>query len=275
MARLRGTRLLVVALVVLVLGSVPASAQQDERIKPLLDKAQAFFDQAKNAFVRIEQQVTVNGQRQQDDIQEVWIRDMDHFRMEKADGTILTLTPDDVKLIHGPSKVVLHIPKETLEKLGDQREEALARIGIGLPSRLMRGLKEHPDAMAITGEEVIDDEPCWVLSATPEGLKAAAKFLNVELQPGQQLVSFQVALGKENGTFRGIYMDIDAQVRIAVQQKVTAIQADTEVKDEQLTFETPRDATVIEWTPDVSAATVRERFQQAVAAAMAQPKPQP
>jgi hypothetical protein len=272
MRRVWQARLFVVSVAALVATGLAASAQQDERVKALIAKAQASMREPGTAFLRIESTVTVNGQRQADEIQELWVRDLEHFRMEKTDGTILTVTPDDVKMVHGPSKVALHIPKETMEKLGDKRDEEIARAGVGLPGQMMRLLAENGDSLQITGEDTIGEEACWVLSVTEEGLKKWGPFLGGGGDAASRLVSLQIALGKDTGVFRGVSVEVDAEVRVEILQKVTDIQPDVEVADAMLTFETPPGAQVIEWAPGEAGADVGKRFRQTIAAAMAKPK---
>jgi len=262
----KSTGLLALCGLLLVALVVNAPAQQDERLKGLIDKAEALLTQKANVFIRTYQTFTVNGQSQGESVQEVWVRDFEHLRAEKADGTIFTLTPEEVKLLHGPSHVVLLVPKETLEKLGKDREHALAQLGIGLPSALFRALVDSRDKLSITGQQTIGDEACWAVSVAEESLPAFGAALGAS-NPQMHLTAVEIVLGKESAALRAANFDMAGAARVEVRQTVPDIQTDVEVTDQMLTFATPEGATVIEWTPDQKPEEVAQRFRQAVLAA--------
>ena len=183
------------------------SAQEDARLAPLLEKFKTMIEDDAAVFLRMHQNVTVNGQDQGEDIQELWIRDLEHFRMEKDDGTLLAFTPEEITLLMGPANVALHIPKESLDDFGEDRADMLRAAGIGEPTQLFDLIEETKEHFTITSEDEIGEE-CWILSVHEDGLEPWTGMLK-GVPDGSDLATVQVALEKETGGFRGFYMELE------------------------------------------------------------------
>ncbi len=248
-------------------GTVAAPAQEDQRLTDLLGKIEALRDDNLTAFCRIHERVLVNGQDQGERIEEMWLRGLDRLRMEEDDGSIITLTPDEVKLYHAPSRVMMHIASTTLEALGDDRSRSLRKLGVPLPSMIFDGLIECKDQMAITAEDVIGEEECWVLTSAEETFPTWMPMVH-GVPDEFRLIAAQVALEKGAANFRGISAAFEGRMHLEVYLTIPEMEEGIEVADEMFAFEPPDDITIITWSLDKTPGEVGSEFQAAVNRAM-------
>jgi hypothetical protein len=244
-----------------------AAADADARLTPLLEQMRTFFENPKPVFVRQNIDVVVDGQSQGEQIQEVWARDMEHLRVERSDGTVVVLTPEDVKLYVGPPRVLLHVPQETLTALGDKRAEALRVLGISPPRAMYDVMVEGRELLSVTGEDTVAGEACWVVTADEKLLPRFREVLN-GIPDDFKLKSAQLAIGKESAMARSVSFGLDGPAQLTVSVIVEEIAEDAEVTDEMLTFQAPEEALVLTWTADQTAEQMRQAFEQAIAERM-------
>jgi len=261
----RGSVRVVLAAVVLLGPGLVASAQTDPRVEDLVGKVATGLEGGPPVHMVMDQQVLVNGAGQPQQSQEMWVRDMECFRMEMADGTVLVFTPEDIKLYIGATSVMVHIPADTLQQLGDDRAKALQAIGIGEPAPMIRALVESKDALTIVDEDAIGGEECWLLAVGQEAYPIWQGAFS-GLPEGSVFTAVEVSLGKESGVFRGLHLRTTGPVQIELYVTVPELEEEVEVTDEMLTFEAPEGATIVEWTPDKTPEQVQQEFQQANAA---------
>jgi len=244
--------------------SAIAVAEVDPRLAPLLEQMKAFIANPKPMFMRQKIDVVVNGQSQEEQLQEIWMRDLDHLRMERSDGTVVVLAPDDIKMYIGPARLLLHIPKETLEALGDKRGEALRVLDLTLPRDQLDLIEEGWESMQITGEDSIGDEACWVLTVD-EAFLPRLRDLLAGIPEGFTLKTAQVALGRETGMSRAMFFEFAGPAQLEVGVTIEEIEEDTEIPADMLTFEPPEDALVLTWTPDKTPEQMLQERNQAIA----------
>ena len=267
----RRHRLAVVAasvIVTLTAGlSAVAAAEVDPRLAPLLEQMKAFIANPKPMFMRQKIDIAVNGQSQPEQLQEIWMRDMDHLRMERSDGTTVVLAPDDIKMYIGPARLLLHIPRETLETLGDKRGEALRMLDLSLPRDQLDLLEEGWESMAITGEDTVGDEACWVLTVD-EGFLPRLRALLGGIPEGFTLQMAQIALGRETGMSRALFFEFAGPAQLEIGVTIEEIEEDADVPDDMFTFEPPDDALILTWTPDKTPEQMRQKRDEAIAERM-------
>jgi hypothetical protein len=244
-----------------------AAADTDARLAPLLERMQALFENPKPVFVRQNIDVVVDGQSQGEQIQEVWVRDMDHLRVERSDGTVVVLTPEDVKLYVGPPRVLLHVPQETLTALGDKRAEALSVLGLSPPRAMYDLMIEGRELLVVTGEDTVAGEACWLVTLDEKLLPRLREVVS-GVPDEFKLRGAQMAIGKESGMARSVSFEFDGPAQLTVSVIVEEIAEDAEVTDEMLSFQPPEEALVLTWTADKTAEQMRQAFQQAIAERM-------
>jgi hypothetical protein len=254
----------VVGAIVIALCAAAVGAEPDARIKPLIDQMKAFIEKPEPVFLRQRIDIAVNGQKQNEQLQEVWIRDLDHLRVERSDGTVVVLTPEDIKMYVGPARLLVHIPKETLEALGDQKAEKLRVLDITQPRDNITVMMEGWELMQVTGEDKIGDEACWVLTAGPELFPRFRKIL-AGIPEDFDLKTVQVALGRESAMGRAMFFEFAGPAQLEVGVTVEEIEEGVEVTDEMLVFEAPEEALVLTWTPDKTAEEMRAARDTAIA----------
>jgi len=259
----RSALVIVIACLVAALGA-SALAQTDARVTELMDRMAAGLNGGHPMHMVLDVQVLVNGAPQpQQPVQELWARDMEHFRAEVGGGTVVTFTPEGVKVYVGSANVMLHIPAETLKQLGKDRAKALQAVGIGEPQPMVQAMLDSRDSLSIVNEDAIGGEECWLLAVSPDAYptwKDAFPGL-----PKESVVQgVEIALGKESGAFRMLHIQTINPVGIEIYVTVTELEQIEEVTDEMLTYEPPADATIIEWTADKTTDQVAKEFQAAV-----------
>ncbi len=242
-----------------------ASAEVDERLKPLLEKMEAFLKAPRPVFLRQQVDAAVNGVNQEQQLQEVWVRDLEHLRLERSDGTVVVMTPESIDMYIGPPKVLLHIPQETLQAMGEQRGEALRMLGINPPAESVHTILRGADHLPVTGEDRIGDEDCWVVTADKELFPEFRRTL-AGVPEGFDLKTVQLALGRETGASRCTYFELGGPAQLEISVTVEEFAEDAEVTDEMLTFQTPDDALVLTWTPEKMPRQMRDEFDAAIAA---------
>jgi len=266
LGRRRVVGLLSMAPALLVL-TAAAQAEVDERLKPLLDELRTFLDAPRPVFLRQRVDVAVNGQKQEEQLQEVWVRDLEHLRMERSDETVVVMTPEDIKMYIGPPRVMVHIPQATLEALGEDREEALGALDITRPADSLRVVLEGAEHLPVTGEDRIGDEACWVVTADEELLPEFRRTLSGVPQEFE-LKTVQLAIGRETGVTRASFFELTGPAQLEIGVTTEEFEEDAEVTDEMLTFEAPEGALVLTWTPDKTPAQMRQERDQAIAERM-------
>jgi len=253
----------VLAVVCSICSTTGVWAQNDTRIDTLLEKLQALTEDEEPVFLRQHIQVAVNGQTQEDRIQETWVQDWQHLRMDASDGTVLVYTPELVMLYHGPSKVLVTAPKETLDALGDRREAELAVLGINTPKEPFKLLREGKEHLSISGEDTIADEACWVLTCDKE-LAPKWKAILSGIPEGFEITVADIAVGKETAMPRQLYFELTGPVRLTVSVTIEEVEKDPEITDDLFTFKAPDDALTLTWTPDKSGAEMRKLLEQSI-----------
>jgi stage V sporulation protein SpoVS len=259
--------LLVVASVVWC--SVGAWPQEDPRIDELLGKLKALTEDRKPAFVRQHVQIGVNGQVQQDRIQEVWVRDREHLRVDAGDGTVVLYTPEVIVLHHAPSKVVLLAPQATLDALGDRRQAELQALGLNALDQPFKLLQEGQGHLSISGEDVIADEPCWVLACNAE-LAARWKAVLAGIPAEFEVTVADIALEKETAMPRQLYFELIGPAALTISIVVEEVQENPEIADELFVFEAPDDVLTLTWTPEKSGAEMRKCLEETIAQRLTQ-----
>jgi hypothetical protein len=239
-------------------------AQDATTVPELTGYLQAALSQPVNAYMRMHQRASVAGVDQGEMITDMWLRDIDHFRTERDDGMVVVFTPEDVKMHLGQARVMLHVPKETLTEFGDNRGAALRQVGLSEPRLLVNAILSHSEALVITGEDVIGEEECWVLTASEKASPAWLAAFN-NLPEGSHVISAEVALGKETGRLRGVHVDFAGPVVLELHITFPEVEEGIEIPDEALTFEPPEDTVIVEWTVGKSAGEVRDELQRAQA----------
>jgi hypothetical protein len=207
-----------------------------------------------NSYVRVHQTTTVDGQTRGEEISDIWLRDMDHWRMERdGNGTTITSTPSEVTIYSALQGTGLRIPQATLEALGTQRYSAMRDIGMGTPASVLNTLALCLPDLAITGEETVGDVECWVLDLGPAALPRVDAVTN-GMPEGSRAVAAQVVVEKDAGTFRGLYLSIEGPAAIELELTMPQIETNVAVTDDMLAVEPPEGVTLVEWTPDMSVA---------------------
>lgn len=237
-------------------------AQEAATAADLTGYLRAALSQPVNAYMRMHQQTAVNGVDQGEKITDIWLRDIEHFRMERDDGTVIVFTPEDVKIHLGQTGVMLHVSEETLKEFGDNRAVALRQVGLSEPRLLVNAILSYSDALAIAGEDVIGEEECWVLTASEKAFPAWPSAFD-GLPQGSQATSAQVALGKTTGRLRGVHVHFTGPLLIDSRITFPEIDEDIEIPDEMLTFEPPEDTVIVEWTVGKSAGEVKDELERA------------
>jgi len=241
-----------------------AGAEPDARIKPLIDQLKQYLEEPEPVFLRQKIDVAVNGQKQGEQLQEVWVRDLEHIRMERSDGTVVVLVPDDIRMYVGPARLMLHIPKETLDSLGDQKAEKLRVLDINQPKDNVTLMTECWEHMQVTGEDKIGDEACWVLTAE-ETIFPRFKQMLAGLPDGFELKTVQLALGRDTAMTRAMFFELTGPAQLEIGVTVEEIEDGVEVTDEMLTYEAPDGTLVLTWTPDKTAEQMRAERDTAIA----------
>lgn len=257
-------------------GVVFAQAPQGApAVDEILAKAIEGVEGPINARMRIDTQTSVDGKEQPTQTQELWLRDFHHLRAEVPGQNIVTVvTPERVVLYHGVSGVAIVVPEETLTGFGDEFETKLQEVGIGLPGRLFKAFATNVEGITITGEQKIGPADCWVLTVAEDKLADWADALSIGAQLGEATArSAQIALQKDTGDFRGLYIDLSATAPNGIAAAITVYVSIPEIEkmdisDEMLNWELPEDSTIIEWTPDKKGPLVMQEFQKAVMAVL-------
>jgi hypothetical protein len=244
-----------------------AGADPDPRLQPLLDRARAQLTDPHSAFLRERIEVAVNGQKQQDQLQEVWVRDLQHVRLERSDGTVVVMTPEDVKMYIGPARLLLHIPQETLTALGDGRAEALQKVDLNDPADNLKMIIDNAELLQVTGEDTIGDEACWVVTADEKLFPSVRKILS-SVPEGFDLKTVQLALGRETGITRSMFLEFTGPAQLEVGVTVELFDDHAEVTDDQFKYEAPEGTRLLTWTPDKTGDQMRAARDQAIAEQM-------
>lgn len=243
-----------------LIGALPA--QEAQTVAELTGYLRAALDQPVNAYMRMHQRVVANGVDQGEVITDLWFRDICHYRTERDDGMVIVFTPEDVKMHRGQAGVMLHVPEETLEEFGDNRGAALRQVGFTEPHLLLNAILSHSDALVITGEDVIGEEECSVLTALEKAFPAWLSAFD-SLPEGSQVTSAQVALGRATGHLRGIDVRFTGPALLELHITFPEIEEGIEIPNEAFTFEPPEGTVIVEWTVGKSAGEVRGELQRA------------
>ncbi|MBM3497548.1 MAG: hypothetical protein FJX74_02650 [Armatimonadetes bacterium] len=241
-----------------------ARADVDERIKPLLEEMTRFIAEPEPVFLRQRIEVAVNAQKQQEQLQEVWLQDLEHLRMERSDETVVVVTPEDIKMYIGPPRVLVHIPQATLEGLGEQRDEALQALGISRPADTVRVMVEGAEHLAVTGEDTIAEEACWVVTVGEPLFPHFRKSLS-SIPEDFSLKTILLAIGRETGVSRSTFFEFTGPAQLEIGITVEEIAEDVEIADDLFTFEAPDDALVLTWTLDKTPEQMRKERDEAIA----------
>ena len=239
---------LITGLCVWLVAGIPA--QEAATVAEITSYLEAASTQPLNAYMRMHQQVTVDGVEQGEDITDMWLRDIEHFRLERDNGTVVVFTPEDVKMHLGQAGVMLHVPGETLEELGNDRGRALRQVGLTEPRLFVSAILSHSEALAVTGEDVTGEEECWVLTAPEAAFPAWLSTLS-DLPVGSHITSVQVALGKT------------APLQLELRITFPEIEEALDIPDEVFALDAPDGVVVVEWTVGKSVAQIRDELQRA------------
>jgi hypothetical protein len=242
-------------------------ADVDERLKPLLEEMRTFLETPRPVFLRQRIDIAVDGAVQGPRLQEVWVRDLQHLRVEQSDGTVVVMTPEGIRMYVGPATVLVDIPQATLEALGDERDEALRTLDISPPADNLQLIVDGAEHLQVTGEETIEDEECWVV-AVGEPLLPGLRHTFASIPAEFDLKTVQLAIGRDTGVSRYSFYEFTGPAQLEIGITLEEFEEDAEVPDERLVFEAPEEALVLTWTPDKTPEQMRQERDEAIAARM-------
>ena len=255
---------LVGALALAVLAGA-ASAEVDERIQQMLDEMAKAISEPTPVFLRQRVEVAVNGKVQEEHLQELWMRDLQHLRMERSDGTVIVMAPENIHMFVGPPRVMVHIPQETLEAFGDKRAEALKALDISQPGDMLQAIIDGAEHLQITGEDTIAEEPCWVVTVG-EPLFPQFREAVAGIPPQFTLKTVLLAIGRETDVSRQTFFEFTGPAQLEISVTIEEVSEEVETPDELFVYEAPEDALVLTWTLDKTPEQVRKELADAIAA---------
>ncbi len=264
----------VLALVVtsmLALGSIAwtVAAQEDPRIAEIVEKMKANLEDEGTAYLDMDVEVKVNGQTQEKFVQELWVRGIEHFRLERTDGTVVVRRPDELIVYEARANLALHIPPETLEALGDEREAALLKLGLGGRESALEPIAEAQEHMTIVGEVFMGDAECWIVDVGEEAFPVWRKRLE-SIPQEFDIEWMQLTIDKELAIPRCTRINMIGPAALEIVTSIWTIEEDVEVPDEMLQYAPPADATIMVWTPEHDPDQMIEQFRETARARIIQ-----
>lgn len=234
-------------------------AQDDAVLTDLLEKMTAAATEDRSAYMLTVQTMTMAGTDGTEIISDMWIRDRQHFRMEDSRGNVIVVTAEGIKMRFEESNAMLHIPAETIGKLKEEgRDAVLMRLGVGSQDAMVEHMIEMWESLTISGQQVVGEEPCWVLTGGDETVDAIQQLASMtsSIEMDVHVEIFEMLLEKEAGVFRGLHYGATMTpaggdpMSMAIEMTVPAIEFDIEVPDEMFEYEPPEGTEIVVWTPD-------------------------
>ncbi|HJN19055.1 MAG TPA: hypothetical protein QGH10_26380 [Armatimonadota bacterium] len=240
-----------------------ASADVDPQIAEIIEGIKAGMEEMTPTYADLDVEIKANGQVAEKFVQEMWVKDLSTMRVERSDGTVILRTPDEFLIFEGRSKIMLHMPKETIDALGDEADEAFDAAG--LPSSLEKALEpfvKGAEHMTVVGEVVISESECWIIDVGEDAFEHFKSVL-VGFPPGFEIESVQISIDKELYASRSTKIGLKGPAAVEINSMTWTIEEDIEIEDELLAFEPPEDTTTITWTPEDDPEEIMERFRNA------------
>jgi len=189
---------------------------------------------------------------------EVWARDRQHYWLQEAHGSVITVTPEAVVLYVSEPSAMVRIPASVAPDLEPRLQRLLALLGCGSPEASLSLLEEFADELTRSGECVVGDVPCWTFSAGPGMQETTGDALSLFcFGPWQADVTLlEVALERQTAMPRRMHLDAiltspeGFAVNVLLDLTVREIELDVDVTDDMLIFAPPADTPVIEWTAE-------------------------
>ncbi len=240
-----------------------ALADVDPQIAQIIEGIKARADKQVTVYADQDVEIKVNGQVQEKHVQQIWVRDLNNLRIERADGTVILRTPEEVLIYEGRSKIMLHMPKETIEALGDKAEEAIAATGLKGVDEALEPFIKGAEHMSVVGEVVISDAECWVIDVGEEAFPLFRASIN-DIPAEFEIEWLQMSIDKELMAARATSISMTGPVALEINSMTWTIEEGVEIADELLQFRPPADTTVMVWTPDDDPEEIMERYRTAV-----------
>jgi outer membrane lipoprotein-sorting protein len=238
-------------------------ADVDPQIAEIIEGIKARADKQVTVYADQDVEIKVNGQVQEKHVQQIWVRDLNNLRIERADGTVILRTPEEVLIYEGRSKIMLHMPKETIEALGDKAEEAIAATGLKGPDEALDPFIKGAEHMSVVGDVFISDAECWVIHVEEEAFPLFRESIK-DIPAEFEIEWLQMSIDKELMAARAVRISMTGPAALEINSMTWTIEEGVEIEDELLQFKPPADATIVVWTPDDDPEGIMERYRTAV-----------
>lgn len=263
MLRSRLAPIAIALMLALSASATPASAEVDPQIAEIIEGIKARAEEQVPVYADLDVEIRVNGQLQEKRVQQIWVKDLNNLRIEQADGTVILRTPEEVLIYEGRSNIMLHMPKETIEALGDEAGEAIAATGLKGPDEVLDPFIKGAEYMTVVGEVVISDAECWVIHVGEEAFPLFRDSIK-DIPAEFEIEWLQMSIDKELMAMRASRISMTGPAALEINSMVWAIEEGVEIPDDLLEFEPPADTAVMVWTPDDDPEGIMERYRTAV-----------
>lgn len=258
-------KLFVLLVAATMLWGVAASlawAEPDPQIVDVLEKLQASVEEEGSAYIDQDIEIKVNGQTQQKWVQEVWYQDAEHIRVDRNDGLVLVRTPDNFICYEARANLALHMPKATMDALGDKLPEALDELGLGDPTKSMEQMTDAAEDMTLVGEVMVGEDSCIVVDVGEEALEKLGEQVTKSFPDEFELEAMQLTLDKEMGIPRIQKITMGGPATLEIIVSIWAFEEDPEVPEDLLVYSPPEGAKVIVWKAEDDPAEVVDGFRK-------------
>jgi len=263
MYRFRLTAVALACMLALSAFTTLASAEVEPRIAEIIEGIKARVDAKVPVYADQDIEIKVNGQVQEKHVQQIWVKDLNNLRIERADGTVILRTPEEVLIYEGRSKIMLHMPKATIEALGDKAQEAIAATGLKGPDEALDPFMRGAEHMSVVGEVLVGDAECWVINVGEEAFPLFRASLQ-DIPAEFEIDWLQMSIDKELMAARAVKISMTGPAAIEINSMVWALEEGVEVEDDLLRFNPPAGTTVMVWKPDDDPEEIMERYRTAV-----------
>lgn len=240
-----------------------ASAEVDPQIAEIIEGIKARAERQVPVYADLDVEIKVNGQLQEKHVQQIWAKDLNNLRIEQADGTVILRTPEEVLIYEGRSHIMLHMPKETIEALGDKAGEAIAATGLKGPDQVLDPFIKGAEHMTVVGEVVVSDAECWVINVGEEAFPLFRDSIK-DIPAEFEIEWLQMSIDKELMAMRASRISMTGPAALEINSMVWTVEEGVEIADDLLQFEPPAGTTVMVWTPDDDPEGIMERYRTAV-----------
>lgn len=267
MYRSRVTAMALVPMLALSAVATLASAEVEPRIAEIIEGIKARAEAKITVYADQDIEIKVNGQVQEKHVQQIWVKDLNNLRIERADGTVILRTPEEVLIYEGRSKIMLHMPKATIEALGDKAQEAIAATGLKGPDDALEPFIKGAEHMSVVGDVVVGDAECWVINVGEEAFPLFRESIQ-DIPAEFEIEWLQMSIDKELMAARAVKITMTGPAALEINSMVWALEENVEIPDDLLRFEPPAGTTMMVWKPDDDPKEIMERYRAAVRTAI-------